>query len=121
MYLMFKDMIIQIMLSKRVLVYASMRRMRAQEVVYLVSLLSSLSNVHASFVLERKTKIKEMLIFQIKIECTSLERLVFSNILLVSLYIIFEVKSYEKYSVENLKYYLNIILMNNNNKYTKVI
>ena len=33
----------------------------------------------------------------------------------------FLVKYYEKYSMENLKYYLNIILMNNNNKYTKVI
>ena len=33
----------------------------------------------------------------------------------------FLVKYYEKYSMEILKYYLNIILMNNNNKYTKVI
>ena len=33
----------------------------------------------------------------------------------------FLVKYYEKYSMENFKYYLNIILMNNNNKYSKVI
>ena len=62
-----------------------------------------------------------MMQIMFKMECTSLGRLVFSNILLVSPYIIFLVKYYEKYSMENLKYYLNIILMNNNNKYTKVM
>ena len=63
-----------------------------------------------------------MMQIMFKMECTSLGRLVFSNVLLVPPYIIFLVKYYEKYSIKKLKYYFNIILMNNNNnKYTKVI